>query len=51
MADHDLTHSMSKSVDAWHFTTFENFFPWLKTERTARNIFRTRSEANVDLFD
>ena len=29
----------------------ESFFSSLKTERTARKVYRTRSEARADVFD
>jgi putative transposase len=29
----------------------ESFFSSLKTERTARNTYRTRNEAKADVFD
>jgi putative transposase len=29
----------------------ESFFSSLKTERTARKIYRTRNEARADVFD
>ncbi|WP_441351622.1 MULTISPECIES: IS3 family transposase [unclassified Tardiphaga] len=51
MADHDVVCSMSRSGNVWDNAAMESFFSSLKTERTAREIYRTRNEAKVDVFD
>ena len=43
--------SMSRSGNVWDNAAMENFFSSLKTERTARKIYRTRDEAKADVFD
>lgn len=35
----------------WDNAAMESFFSSLKTERTARKIYRTRNEARADVFD
>jgi transposase InsO family protein len=42
--------SMSRSGNVWT-AAMESFFSSLKTERTARKIYRTRNEARADVFD
>src|SRR5665647_1111311 len=51
MADHGVVCSMSRSGDVWDNAAMESFFSSLKTERTARKIYRTRDEAKADVFD
>ena len=51
MADHGVTCSMSRSGNVWDNAAMESFFSSLKTERTARKIYRTRDEARADVFD
>jgi putative transposase len=51
MADHGITCSMSRSGNVWDNAAMESFFSSLKTERTARKIYRTRDEAKADVFD
>lgn len=46
-----VTCSMSRSGDVWDNSAMESFFATLKTERTARKTYRTRSEAKADVFD
>ena len=43
--------SMSRSGNCWDNAAMESFFSSLKTERTARKIYRTRDEAKADVFD
>jgi putative transposase len=43
--------SMSWPGNCWENAAMENFFSSLKTERTARKIYRTRDEAKADVFD
>lgn len=51
IADHGINCSMSRSGDVWDNAAMESFFPSLKTERTARKIYRTRDDARADMFD
>lgn len=51
MADHGVTCSMSRSGNVWDNAAMESFFSSLKTERTARKTYRTRTEAKADVFD
>ncbi len=51
MADHCITCSMSRSGNVRDNAAMESFFSSLKTERTARKVYRTRNEAKADVFD
>ena len=51
LADHGVTCSMSRSGNVCDNTAMENFFSSLKTERTARKVYRTRDQARADVFD
>ena len=51
MADNGVTCSMSRSGNVWDNAAMESFFSSLKTERTARKTYRTRSDAKADVFD
>src|SRR4051794_141523 len=51
MADSGIVCSMSRSGNVWDNAAMESFFSSLKTERTARKIYRTRNEARADVFD
>ena len=51
MADHGVICSMSRSGNVWDNAAMESFFSSLKTERTARKVYRTRDEAKADVFD
>jgi putative transposase len=51
MADHGVVCSMSRSGNVWDNAAMESFFSSLKTERTARRLYRTRDEAKADVFD
>lgn len=51
MADHGITCSMSRSGNVWDNAAMESFFSSLKTERTARKVYRTRNDAKADVFD
>ena len=42
---------MSRAGNVWDDSTMESFFPSLKTERTARKVYRTRDETRADVFD
>jgi putative transposase len=51
MADYGVVCSMSRSGNVWDNAAMESFFSSLKTERTARKLYRTRDEAKADVFD
>jgi putative transposase len=51
MADHGVVCSMSRSGNVWDNAAMESFFSSLKTERTARKMYRTRDQAKADVFD
>ncbi len=51
MADHGITCSMSQLGNFWENAAMEGFFSSLKTERTARKVYRTSDDARVDVFD
>jgi putative transposase len=51
MADHGIACSMSRAGNVWDNAAMESFFSSLKTERTARKLYRTRDEAKADVFD
>jgi putative transposase len=51
MADHGVICSMSRSGNVWDNAAMERFFSSLKTERTARKMYRSRNEAKADVFD
>lgn len=51
MADHGITCSMSRSGNVWDNAAMESFFSSMKTERTARKVYRTRNDAKADVFD
>jgi putative transposase len=46
-----ITCSMSRRGECWDNAAMESFFSSLKTERTARKVYRTRDEARADVFD
>lgn len=50
MADHGITCSMSRSGNVWDNAAMESFFSSLKTERTARKVYSSRSQARADVF-
>ena len=64
MADNGVTCSMSRSGNVWEraikgaigsspmaSAAMESFFSTLKTERTARKVYRSRNQARADIFD
>ena len=51
LADHGITCSMSRAGNVWDNSAMESFFSSLKTERTARKVYRTRDAARSDVFD
>lgn len=51
LSDLGVTCSMSRSGNVWDNSAMESFFSSLKTERTARKVYRSRSGAKADVFD
>src|SRR5258707_5882453 len=51
MADNGVICSMSRSGNVWDNAAMGSFFSSLKTERTARRMYRTRDHAKADVFD
>ncbi len=51
LADDGITCSMSRAGNVWDNSAMESLFSSLKTERTARKVYRTRDEARADVFD
>jgi len=51
MADHGVICSMSRSGNVWDNAAMESFFSSLKTERTSQKTYRSRDEAQADMFD
>jgi putative transposase len=51
LADQGIQCSMSRSGNVWDNAAMESFFSSLKTERTARTVYRTRDQARADVFD
>ena len=49
--DNGITCSMSRAGNVWDNSVMESFFSSLKTERTARKVYRTRDAARADVFD
>ncbi|EHR72088.1 transposase [Burkholderiales bacterium JOSHI_001] len=51
LAEHGITCSMSRAGEVWDNSAMESFFSSLKTERTARKVYRSREQARSDVFD
>ena len=51
LLDNGITCSMSRAGNVWDNSAMESFFSSLKTERTARKVYRTRNAARADVFD
>jgi putative transposase len=51
LAENGITCSMSRAGDIWDDSAMESFFSSLKTERTARRVYRSRDAARADVFD
>jgi putative transposase len=47
----EITCSMSRAGNVWDNSAMESFFSSLKTERTARKVYRTRDEDRADVFE
>ena len=42
---------MSRAGEVWDNSAMESCFSSLKTERTARKVYRTRDQARTDVFE
>ena len=51
LAEQGITCSMSRAGEVWDNSAMESFFSSLKTERTARKVYRSREQARSDVFD
>ena len=51
MIENGIACSLSRSGNVWDNAAMESFFSSLKTERTARKVYRSRNEARADVFD
>ena len=51
LGDLGVACSMSRSGNVWDNSAMESFFSSLKTERTARKVYRSRCDAKADVFD
>ena len=51
LKEQGITCSMSRAGEVWDNSAMESFFSSLKTERTARKVYRTRDDARADVFD
>ena len=51
LKEQGITCSMSRAGEVWDNSAMESFFSSLKTERTARKVYRSREQARADVFD
>lgn len=51
LKEQGITCSMSRAGEVWDNSAMESFFSSLKTEHTARKVYRTREQARADVFD
>ena len=51
LREQGITCSMSRAGEVWDNSAMESFFSSMKTERIARKVYRTRSQARADVFD
>ena len=51
LKEQGITCSMSRAGEVWDNSAMESFFSSMKTERVARKVYRTRSQARADVFD
>ena len=51
LKEQGVTCSMSRAGEVWDNSAMESFFSSLKTERTARKVYRSREQARADVFD
>ena len=51
LKEQGITCSMSRAGEVWDNSAMESFFSSLKTERTAKKVYRTCEQARADVFD
>lgn len=51
LTEQGITCSMSRAGEVWDNSAMESFFSSLKTERTARKVYRSREQARSNVFD
>lgn len=51
MADNGVACGMNRSGNVWGNAAMASVFSSLKTERTARKLYRTRDQARAGVFD
>jgi putative transposase len=51
LKEQGITCSMSRAGEVWDNSAMESFFSSLKTERTAKKVYRSREQARADVFD
>lgn len=51
LTEQGIVCSMSRAGEVWDNSAMESFFSSLKTERTARKVYRSRKQARSDVFD
>ena len=51
LAEQGIVCSMNGAGEVWDNSAMESFFSSLKTERTARTVYRSREQARSDVFD
>jgi len=51
LKEQGITCSMSRAGEVWDNSAMESFFSSLKTERSARKVYRSREQARADVFD
>lgn len=51
LAEQGIVCSMSRAGEVWDNSAMESFFSSLKTERTAREVYRTREQVRSVVFD
>lgn len=51
LAEQGIVCSMSRAGEVWDNSAMESFFSSLKTERTARKVYRSREQVRSDVFD
>ena len=51
LTEQGISCSMSRAGEVWDNSAMESFISTLKTERSARKVYRTRSEARSEVFE
>lgn len=51
LREQGITCSMSRAGEVWDNSAMESFFSSMKTERTARKVYRSREQPRADVFD